>query len=465
MQTRLTFHGAVGTVTGSCFQIESRGKNMLVDCGLFQGPKQNRLRNWDDFDFNAGEVDSVMLTHAHVDHIGLLPKLKKQGFEGPVYCSKPTADLAAILLPDTGHLQEEEARWANKKGYSKHRPAKPLFTQQDAEAVIPLLHPVDFGAHFSPASDVRCQYRDSGHILGSGILDLKAERLKGSRKMAFSGDLGRPRDAILRTPNQVYNVDYLVLESTYGNRLHPNYDPVEDLVRVIVESIEREGVLVIPSFAVGRAQTLLYLIRELEEAGRIPKIPVYLDSPMAIEALRAHNNHIADLNLFARKAIIRGTKIFNPENLRISVTREDSIKINNIEKSAIIISASGMVTGGRILHHLRERLPNPNHTVLFIGYQGEGTRGRTIMDGRPSIRMFGEDVPVKAKIESISGFSGHADYEEILAWLMGFNRAPERTFIVHGEPTAAESMANHIRKHFKWDVTVPSAGESFILDW
>lgn len=463
--TRLSFHGAAGTVTGSNFLLETRGKQLLIDCGLFQGPKAHRLKNWDAFPYSPADIDEVMLTHAHVDHIGLLPKLKKQGFEGRIRCTHASADLAKILLPDTGHLQEEEAKWANKKGYSKHRPARPLFTRQDAESVIPLLSGVHYGEHFAPADHVRAQYRDAGHILGSAMLDLKSERLQGDRKLLFSGDIGRPLDAILQPPSQVYNVDYLVLESTYGNRLHEELEPIQELVRVIHESMERGGVLVIPSFAVGRTQTLLFLIRQLEAAGKIPKLPVFVDSPMAVEALSAHKAHIPQLNLMARKQTVAGTRIFHPEKLKLSITRDDSMAINKVRGGAIIISASGMVTGGRILHHLNERLPNPDNTVLFIGYQAQGTRGRSLMEGKPSIRMFGGDVPVEAKVESISGFSGHADHNEILAWLMGFNRPPERVFLVHGEADAAEKMAELIRKQFGWDVTIPQQGDSFILDF
>ncbi len=463
--TRLSFYGAAGTVTGSSFLLETRGKKLLVDCGLFQGPKAHRLKNWDAFPYSPSEIDQVMLTHAHVDHIGLLPKLKKQGYEGHIRCTHATADLAKILLPDTGHLQEEEAKWANKKGYSKHHPAKPLFTRQDAEAVIPLLSGVHYGEHFAPVDHVRGQYRDAGHILGSAMLDLKSQRLQGERKLVFSGDVGRPLDAILQPPSQVYNVDYLVLESTYGNRLHEETEPVRELVRVINESMDRGGLLVIPAFAVGRTQTLLFLIRQLETAGKIPKVPVYVDSPMAVEALSAHKAHVPQLNLMARKLTVAGTRIFHPEKLKLSVTRDESIAINKVRRGAIVISASGMVTGGRILHHLNERLPNPDNTVLFIGYQAEGTRGRALMEGKPTIRMFGGNVPVNARIESISGFSGHADHDEILAWLMGFNRAPERVFLVHGESGATENMAELIRKRFGWDVTIPQQGDSFILDF
>jgi metallo-beta-lactamase family protein len=465
MNSRLTFLGANGTVTGSRHMLETRGKRFLVDCGLFQGPKTNRLKNWEPFPFDAREVDGVILTHAHVDHIGLLPRLVKEGFAGPVYGTRATCDLAKILLPDTGHLQEEEARWANKRGYTRHKPALPLFTEEDAKQVFQYLTPVDYGQHFVVDPHVRGQYRDAGHILGSAFVDLKATRLQGSRKIVFGGDLGRPYDAILRAPSQPYDVDYLVLESTYGNRLHDDMAPVAELARVIRQSMERGGVLVIPSFAVGRTQTILFLLRQLEEAGDIPVVPVYVDSPMAVEALQVHRHHIADLNLAARKVAIGNGEVFRPRKLQLSVTRNQSIAINGVDRGAIIISASGMVNGGRILHHLDNRLPDERNTVLFIGYQAEGTRGRSIVDGKETVRMFGRDVPVRAHIETISGFSGHADYLEIMAWLAGFTRPPERTFIVHGEADAADALAARIRSHFKWDVTVPKEGDSFLLDF
>ncbi len=461
---RVTFMGAAGTVTGSRHLVEVNGKRLLVDCGLFQGTKQNRLKNWEPLPVDPTSIDAVILTHAHIDHTGYLPALVKAGFSGPIYCTRATAELAAILLPDTGHLQEEEAKWANKIGYSKHKPAKPLFTEEDARNVLPLLAPVEYGEHFAPAPGLRAKYRDTGHILGAGFLDLKTQGAAKPHKIVFSGDLGRPTDAILRPPAPAYNVDYLVLESTYGDRLHDDgVAPERELERVVNESLARGGVLLVPSFAVGRAQTLLYVLRELEQAGRIPEVPVYLDSPMASEALQIHRRHIADLNLICRKQSLAGVNLFHPAKLRIASSREQSIAINQIESGAIIISASGMATGGRILHHLKERLPDPRHTILFIGYQAEGTRGRTIRDGRDAVRMFGQDVPIRARVEHIDGFSGHADYREILAWLMGFNKHPKRVFLVHGEPPAAAALADHIRRQFHWDVTVPAEGDAVLL--
>jgi metallo-beta-lactamase family protein len=462
---KLTFLGAAGTVTGSRHLLETHGKRLLVDCGLFQGIKQNRLKNWEAFPEAPPLIDEVILTHAHIDHTGYLPRFVKDGFRGPIHCTRATADLVKILLPDTGHLQEEEARYANKKGYSKHNPAKALFTEEDARQVFPLLTPVEYGQEFFPAKGLTGKYRDAGHILGSAWVDLRSELGNQSRKIVFSGDLGRPFDSVLRAPMQPYNVDYLILESTYGDRIHENPDPRKEFIQVVKNTLDRGGMVVIPAFSVGRTQTLLYLIRELEEQGLLPEVPIYVDSPMALKALEVHKDYIRDLNLTCRKQHLTGTHLFRPKKLSLCPTVEQSKAIHKAKEKGIIISASGMATGGRVLHHLRERLPNENNTVLFVGYQAEGSRGRQLLDGAEELRMFGEMVPVKAKIEYVPGFSGHADYQEILAWLMGFNKRPEKVFLVHGEDGPREALAGHIRKHLKWDVEVPKEGESVHLDF
>jgi len=477
-ETRITFLGAAGTVTGSRHMLETHGKRLLIDCGLFQGTKENRLKNWDGMKDAEGHViepstiDTVLLTHAHVDHIGYLPRLVKEGFRGDILCSTATAELAKILLMDTAHLQEEEARWANKRGYSRHSPALPLFGRQDAERVFPLIKPVPYGTHFEPAPGVRGKFRDIGHILGASFLDLKTTQTRNERKIVFSGDVGRPTDTLLRPPAQAYNVNYLVMESTYGDRLHEYGDPVDHIVSAVNEGIARGGVVLVPAFAVGRAQMLLYVLREMQDAGRIsPGIPIYLDSPMAIEALNVHRANISDLNLFCRKQSLHGVDLFRPQNLHLCVTREDSQKINTVKENAIVISSSGMMAGGRILHHLHERLPDEQNTILIIGYQAEGTRGRALVDGRKEIKMFGEMVPVNARLERIEGFSGHADYEELLAWVLGFNMRPERIFLVHGEGEASKTFAASLHKHFDkhWkkplDITVPDQGYHTLLDF
>jgi len=462
---RLTFWGAVETVTGSRFELEIDGQKNLIDCGLFQGAKKNRLRNWDPFTVKPSDIKQILLTHAHIDHSGYLPRLIKQGFTGKIYATHATSELCNIMLYDSAHLQEEDAYWANKKGYSKHKPALPLYTADDVKRTLKLFKPYHYGENFYIADDIRIKFHNAGHILGSSFIDIKRTKGKESRKILFSGDFGRPDRPVLREPDQVYNVDYLIVESTYGNRLHAKSNTMEELERVINESVKRRGVLIVPSFSVGRTQTLLFAIRELEEQKKIPVLPVYIDSPMAIAATEIFEKRIQDFNLTARKLSIEGKKIFRTSNLHICETRNQSISINQVKEKAIIISASGMVTGGRILHHLAARLPEREHTVLFIGHQAEGTRGRDILNNKPFVKIHGREVAVRSKIENISGFSGHGDYEEILAWLMAFNKAPERTFIVHGDSESSEAMAKRIRDYLGWQVTVPKFGESFELNF
>jgi metallo-beta-lactamase family protein len=461
---RLTFWGATGTVTGSRHLLEVKGKNSLIDCGLFQGTKKNRLKNWDPFPVPPETIHRLLLTHAHIDHSGYIPRFCRDGFAGRIYCTHTTYDLCEILLRDSAHLQMEDAQWANKKGFTKHKPALPLYNIEDAENALSFFKPVYYGQDLYVDDGVRVKFKDAGHILGSAFIDIKVTTNKRERRIVFSGDIGRPERPILRDPVQAFNVDYLILESTYGDRLHNDLLPLQELARVINESVERGGVLLIPSFAVGRTQALLYVLRELEEQNEIPPLPVFVDSPMAIDATKIFENHIADQDLTSRVLTIKGKKVFNPRRLHICKSRNESRAINKHKSRAIIISASGMATGGRILHHMKERLPYPQNTMMFIGYQAQGTRGRTMVEGNPTVKIHGEEVPVAAKIESISGFSGHADYDEIMAWLMGFNRPPEKTFLVHGEPEASEVLAEKIRLQFGWDVVVPEFGDSFELD-
>jgi len=459
---KLTFYGATGTVTGSRFVLETENGNMLIDCGLFQGRKENRVRNWDKFPFPPADIDKVLLTHAHIDHAGFLPRFCRDGFNGKIHCTHATSDLCEILLKDSAHIQEEDAYWANKKGFSKHEPARPLYTVEDAVESLKFFSPMHLGQELYWNDKLRVKFRDSGHILGSAFIDIKTQKNNHSRKILFSGDIGRASRPILRDPVQVYNIDYLIMESTYGNRLHEDVSPYDELARVINESID--GVLLIPAFAVGRTQTLLYVIRELEEDKRIPVLPVYVDSPMALEATKVFYKYQSILDLDSRIEVLRGKDLFRPKNLNLSETRDQSIKINELKGPAIVISASGMAVGGRILHHLKQRLDDPKNTVLLVGFQPEGTRGRALLDGDSHIKIHGRHIPVRAKIENIFGFSGHADYNEIMAWLMGINRPPKKTFLVHGEPEASSSLADKIRTHFGWDVVIPQFGESFEIE-
>jgi len=402
---KLAFWGATGTTTGSKFVLETDQQKILIDCGVFQGKKELRLKNWEKFPVPPKSINKVLLTHAHIDHSGYLPKLCREGFKGMVHSTYSTFELCKLLLKDSGYIHEEDAKWANKRGYSKHKPAKPLYTVEDAEKSLEYFFPIQYGADLFVESDLRVKFKDAGHILGSGFIDIKRTKGKKSRKIVFSGDMGRPSKAFLRDPVQIFNVDYLVLESTYGARLHDDSNPVEDLAR-----------------------------------------------------------GTTDQNIESRISHINGIEIFQPANLHVCADRNQSKAINDIKSNAIIISASGMVTGGRILHHMANRLPKNNNTVLFIGYQAQGTRGRSISEGNEFVKIHGAQVPIKANIESISGFSGHADYNEILAWLMGFNKAPEKVFIVHGEPESRQAMADKIVKRFGWDVIIPEYGQSFEID-
>jgi metallo-beta-lactamase family protein len=460
----LSFFGAAGNVTGSRFLLTIQGKKLLIDCGLFQGLKQNRLRNWEPFPVPPTDIEAVLLTHAHIDHSGYLPRLCKQGFSGKIHSTYATQELCEIMLRDSAHLQEEDARWANKKGFSKHSPALPLYTVEDAEKALAQFSPHYYGQDLFLTDTLRIKFKDAGHILGSSLIDVKTTGASGTRRFVFSGDLGRPGRPILWDPVQVYEVDYLILESTYGNRLHDSKPSELELARVINESVQRGGVLVIPSFAVGRTQELLFFIRELEDQGKIPSIPVYVDSPMAVNATEIFKKRVADYDLEARIKELNGKHIFQTSKVQFLKDAEQSKMLHDLQNKAIIISASGMVEGGRILHHLEHRLPHQQNTVLFIGYQAEGTRGRAIFEGKPFVKIHGMEIPVRATIESISGFSAHADYNETLAWLMGFNRPPLKTFIVHGESAASAALAEKIKARLGWKVVIPKLNERFELE-
>ena len=451
----ITFLGATGTVTGSKYLFENNGFKCLIDCGLFQGLKKLRLMNWEAFPIDPKTIDAVILTHAHIDHTGYLPRLVKEGYAGHVYTTTATAGLCRIMLPDSAHLQEEDAKYANLKHFSKHAPALPLYTAEDADKTLELLTPFPYGHTVDLSPGVTLTFRDAGHILGSSFVDLRINPGKDETRLLFSGDLGRPAQPILRDPHTVFGTDYLVLESTYGDRLHEQTDNKRALTRVINESVARHGVLVIPSFAVGRTQELLYTIREMEEEKTIPELPIYVDSPMAINVTDIFEKNKQDHDLESKVIELSGKDILRTANLNFVRTPQESKGLNKIREKAIIISASGMVTGGRILHHLANRLPKPETTVLFIGYQAEGTRGRRILEGSDTVKIHGQYVPIKAQIENIGGFSAHADYNETLAWLSSFNEAPRKIFLVHGEPEPCKSLQEKIVAHFGWNVEIP----------
>ncbi len=442
---QLTFLGATNTVTGSKFLLSLNNKKILVDCGLFQGLKELRLRNWVKFPVDPRSIDAVVLTHAHIDHSGYLPVLMKNGFRGKVYCSPATRDLCAVLLPDSGYLQEEEAKNANKYGYSKHQPAVPLYTREDAERTLTLFHPLEFRKKHRLEEETFISLVPAGHILGASFVEIKHD----GETLLFSGDLGRPHDLVMHPPAIMQQADYLVLESTYGNRLHPKIDPLIELAEVISHTAERGGTIVIPAFAVGRAQHMLYLLYLLKIAKRIPNVPIYLDSPMAKDATDIFLKYTAlhRLDAALSKKVCEVAKYIN--------SKEESQLLDRDTSPKVIISASGMLEGGRVLHHIKTFGPDERSMIVFTGYQAAGTRGADVIHGKRVLKVFGETIEIKAEVRVLSNMSAHADYEEILDWLRHFNHHPRKVFITHGEPDAALSLQQKIEEQFQWTCVVP----------
>jgi metallo-beta-lactamase family protein len=459
----LSFWGGVGTVTGSKYLIDTGQTRVLVDCGLFQGLKELRERNWQDPPFDPRSIDAVLITHAHIDHTGYLPRLVRQGFRGPVFCSRGTADLLKILLPDAGRLQEEEADYRNRHQVTKHQPALPLYTEKDAFAALDLLRPVaNTGEPVAVAKGVGATFRVSGHILGSSLVLVEIEGAGNDgagRRILFSGDLGHYDQPILHDPMAPSDCDYLLVESTYGDRLHDPENPKDALKRIINAAVQSNSPLLIPAFAVGRTQEIIYLIRELEDEKAIPVLPVYVDSPMAAASTKAYANRTEEQDEDYASVLARPQHPLRTHSMTTASSRQDSKQLNSAHGARVIISASGMMTGGRVLHHAMRLLPDPNTILVFVGYQAAGTRGRRILNGEKEVKILGQWVPVRCRIERITSFSAHADWKEILRWLEGMQSAPRRTFITHGEPEAADAMAEHIRQRFGWEVTVPAYGD------
>ena len=442
---QLTFLGATNTVTGSKFLLTVGNKKILIDCGLYQGLKELRERNWTPFPIDPLRIDAVVLTHAHIDHSGYLPVLVKNGFTGKVFCSHATKDLCAVLLPDSGYLQEEEAKLANKRGYSKHKPAVPLYTRIEAENTLRQFQAMEFRKEKRIDDDLTMSLIPAGHILGASLVQFKYF----NSTLLFSGDLGRPNDPLMYPPAIVQAADYLVLESTYGNRLHKKIDPVDELADIINRTAARGGVIIIPAFAVGRAQHMLYLMYQLKIKKRIPDIPVYLDSPMAKDATDIFKKYAALHRLdpeLSQKVCEIATYINS---------REESKELDKESSPKIIISASGMLEGGRVLHHIRAFGPDEKNSIVFTGYQAAGTRGADITNGKRELKVFGEKIPVNAETKILSNMSAHADYEEILVWLSHFNHHPSKIFITHGEPDAAQSLKEKIEERYQWPCVVP----------
>jgi len=485
----LQFLGAAGTVTGSKHLINTsentagtQGFQVLIDCGLFQGKKEWRLRNWQEMPVPARQIDAIVLTHAHLDHSGYIPRMVREGFHGPIYATPPTIDLCSVLLPDSGHLQEEEAHFHNKKGTSKHRPALPLYTLREAEDSLGLFKTVQFGEMRSLCDELSFRFVHAGHILGSSMVELFFSQRGKQRKFLFTGDVGRvplpcpdPTDSTRgpgSTPGRVVHAgpvpgedaELLVMESTYGNRSHPNVDVRPELAQLIQDTVHRGGSVIVPAFAVERTQKFLFILKELMESGRIPRIPVFVDSPMAIKAVEIFMKYAGEFNEEARRLVKDYGSPLTWQGFHFAPKQEASRKINEVHYPCIIVSSSGMVTGGRILHHLMQRLPDPRNQVIFIGFQSPGTRGEIIKSGARSVRIFSQEVPIRAHTATMEQFSDHADTEELLCWLGSFKKPPQTTFLVHGEPEAASLLQQTISSKLGWNVQVAQWMQKVALD-
>ena len=447
----LTFLGAARTVTGSKYLLDLDQARILVDCGLFQGLKELRLRNWSPLPVPPETIDAVVLTHAHIDHTGWLPRLVAQGFKGPIHCTEATADLCRLVLPDAAHLQEEDARFANKRGYSKHHPALPLYTSADAAEALTRLRPSRFGVKVPILNGLEAEFIHAGHLLGSAYVLMTRRDLAG--RILFGGDLGRYSRPVVPDPSPGVEADVLLLESTYGDRAHPAEDRGETLARIVVETSRRGGKVIVPAFAIGRVEELLYWLFTLEDEGRLPKLPIYVDSPMALKGIAYYRTHHKELDpelAVMQRKVPRFTGVESPQDSKALVERDGP---------AIVIASSGMATGGRVVHHLFAGLPDPRNTVLFVGFQAAGTRGRQLVDGAQHVKMYGQHVPVHARIEKIDGMSSHADAGEILRWLRTFPRPPKTTYLVHGEVVAQDALKARITKELGWRVEVPVHGQ------
>lgn len=459
--TYIQFLGAAGTVTGSKHLINTGGFQVLVDCGLFQGPKEWRERNWQPLPIPAQEIDAVILTHAHLDHCGWIPRLVKGGFTGPIYATPATIDLCGVILPDSGHLQEEDANFANKHKTSRHEPALPLYTMQEAVDCLKYFRPLELGAVQRLNADFTFSFVRAAHIVGSAMAEITVRVDNGQRRLLFTGDIGRVRDSevapgkvVHSGPQEGESADLLVMESTYGNRLHPTTDPRPELAKLISDTVKRGGTVVVPAFAVERTEKFIFLVKEMMEAGEIPRVPVHVDSPMAIKAVEIFLKYKDEMNAQTKSLIDRFGSPLTWDNFFFDQKVEDSKKINSSPYPTIIVSSSGMAAGGRILHHLAQRLPDPKNTVIFIGFQAPGTRGAFIKAGARTVKIFGQEIPVRANVAAIEQFSDHADTPELLEWLRTFKKAPNVTYLVHGEPAASSQLRLAMTSALRWKVEI-----------
>jgi metallo-beta-lactamase family protein len=441
----LTFLGAAGTVTGSKHLFDTGTHRVLVDCGLFQGLKELRERNWQPLPIAASEIDAVILTHAHLDHCGYLPRLVSQGFKGRVFCTAGTRDLCSLVLPDSAHIQEEDARDANRHGYSKHDPALPLYTANDAAQALSLLQPVGYNRPMPVVPGLDVEFINAGHLLGSAY----ARVTFGGKTILFGGDLGRFGRPVLPDPVPIDRADILLVESTYGDRLHDPDDNGNQLAAIVNAAVQRGGKLIVPSFAIGRVEEVVYWLKRLEDEKRVPILPVYIDSPMAAQAMQFYAQRADELDPDMQKRE-RGVCVFCTTRMTTVSSVQQSIDLVASHQPAIVIASSGMATGGRVLYHLAAGLPNPKNTVVFVGYQAAGTRGRSLVDGAKTVRIKGRDIPVAATIERVDSMSAHADAGEIMRWLSGFMAAPTMTYLVHGEPVALEALHTRVTQDKQW---------------
>ncbi|MEN1678312.1 MAG: MBL fold metallo-hydrolase [Planctomycetota bacterium] len=458
----LTFHGAAQTVTGSKYLLEAGGTRILIDCGMFQGLKRLRELNWAGTPFKAGELDAVLLTHAHLDHVGYLPRVVREGFNRRIFCTPGTAKLAEVIMLDSAKIQEQDADYANRKGFSKHKPALPLYEGKDVIDTVKLLRNCERGEWVNVAGPFYAKFHDAGHLLGSNMIEVEVRESEKTTRVLFSGDVGRYDSPLYHDPSPPPECDYLVCESTYGNRNHPESDLLQALADVVHRSIGRGGVMLMASFAVGRAQQLVYLLQVLKSEGRIPDLPIYIDSPMASTATDIYREHREDHDL--SEGDLDGDRpVLGGPAVHLCRSADESKALNHLTGNAIIIASSGMMTGGRIIHHLKRRLSDPKTTIVMGGYQAVGTRGRRLEEGAETLRMHGQDIPVRAAIEKVPGLSGHADRDGLLRWLADLP-TPKRVFLTHGEPDSAEGFAETLRDDRGWTVEVPELGEAVELE-